>query len=47
MIGGIFLERNGPKLNVSEEEATAAIMSLVGNQITEEDFAHWFRANYG
>jgi death-on-curing protein len=45
VIGGIFLERNGHKLNASEEEATAAIMSLAGNQITEEGFARWLRAN--
>ena len=43
VIGGIFLERNGQNLNASEEEATAAIMALVSNAITEEDFAHWLR----
>jgi len=45
VIGGIFLERNGHKLNASEEEATAAIISLASNQITLEGFAHWLRAN--
>jgi len=45
VIGGIFLERNGQKLNASEEEATAAIMALASNALSEEDFAHWLRDN--
>jgi len=45
VIGGIFLERNGHKLNASEEEATAAIISLASNQITQEGFAQWLQAN--
>jgi death-on-curing protein len=45
VIGGIFLERNGQKLNASEEEATTAIMVLASNAITEDDFAHWLRDN--
>jgi prophage maintenance system killer protein len=45
VIGGIFLERNGQNLKASEEEATAAIMALASNAITEEDFAHWLRDN--
>jgi len=45
VIGGIFLERNGNKLNASEEEATAAIIALASNTITEDDFAHWLQDN--
>ena len=45
LIGEIFLERNGHTLKASEVEATAAIMSLASNQITEEDVALWLRAN--
>jgi death-on-curing protein len=45
VIGGIFLERNGQNLNASEEEATAAIMALASNTITEEVFAHWLQNN--
>jgi len=45
VIGGIFLERNGQNLNVSEEEATAAIIALASNALTEDDFAHWLQDN--
>jgi len=45
LIGGIFLERNDHTLKASEVEATAAIMNLASNQITEEDVALWLRAN--
>ncbi len=45
VIGGIFLERNGQNLKASEEEATAAIMALASNAITEEDFTHWLQDN--
>ena len=45
VIGGIFLERNGYQLKASEEEATAAIMALASNTITEKDFALWLREN--
>ena len=45
VVGGIFLERNGNKLNASEEEATAAIIALASNTITEDDFAHWLQDN--
>jgi len=45
VIGGIFLERNGQKLNASEEEATAAIMALASNTLSEDDFTHWLRDN--
>ena len=45
VIGGIFLERNGSQLKASEEEATAAIMALASNTITEKDFALWLREN--
>ncbi len=45
VIGGIFLERNGQKLNASEEEATAAIMALASTAVTEENFAFWLRDN--
>ena len=40
-----ILERNGYRLNASEEEATAAIMALASHTITEEDFAHWLQDN--
>ncbi|TFG61565.1 MAG: type II toxin-antitoxin system death-on-curing family toxin [Nitrospirales bacterium] len=45
VIGGIFLERNGQNLNASEEEATAAIMALASNSISEDDFTHWLQDN--
>ncbi len=45
VIGGIFLQRNGQNLNASEEEATAAIIALASNALTEEDFAHWLQDN--
>ena len=45
VIGGIFLERNGQILNVSEEEATAAIMDLASFQLTAEGFTLWLRDN--
>ncbi len=45
LIGGMLLERNGHKLKAPKEEATAAIMDLASDQITETDFAHWLRAN--
>ncbi len=43
VVGGIFLERNGHKLNAPEEEAIAAIMGLAGNSITEKIYAHWLQ----
>jgi death-on-curing protein len=45
VMGGIFLQRNGQNLNASEEEATAAIIALASNALTEEDFAHWLQDN--
>jgi death-on-curing protein len=45
VIGGIFLQRNGQNLNASEEEATAAIIALASNALTEEDCAHWLQDN--
>ena len=45
VIGGIYLQRNGQNLNASEEEATAAIIALASNALTEEDFAHWLQDN--
>jgi len=45
VIGGIFLERNGQNLNASEEEATAAIMALASNTLSEDDFTHWLQDN--
>ena len=45
VIGGIFPERNGYQLKASEKEATAAIMALASNTITEKDFALWLREN--
>ena len=43
VVGGIFLERNGHKLNAPEEEAIAAIMGLASNSITEKIYAHWLQ----
>jgi len=43
VIGGIFLERNGHTLRASEGEATAAIMAIASNTITEDDFALWLQ----
>jgi death-on-curing protein len=45
VIGGIFLERNGQNLKASEEEATAAIMALASNTLSEDDFTHWLQDN--
>lgn len=45
VVGGIFLERNGHKLNAPEEEAIAAIMGLASNTITEKVFANWLQDN--
>ena len=45
VIDGIFLERNGYQVKASEEEATAAIMALARNALTEANFALWLRDN--
>lgn len=45
VVGGIFLERNGHRLNAPEEEAIAAIMGLASNTITEKVFANWLQDN--
>ncbi len=45
VVGGIFLERNGHKLNATEEEAFKVIMGLASNHITEEVFAEWLENN--
>ncbi len=41
--GGIFLERNGKTLRVSEEEAAAAMLALAEGTMKETALAVWLR----
>jgi len=40
-----FLIDNGFELNASERDATLAMLALVENDMTEDAFAAWLRAN--
>jgi death-on-curing protein len=42
---GLFLSLNGYELVASQVDATQAILTLAGNEITEEEFAAWVRTN--
>ena len=45
VIGGIFLERNGKSLEVSEEEATAVMMMLASGKVSDEKISSWLKSN--
>jgi death-on-curing protein len=41
---GVFLRINGYRLNVSQADAVAAVLSLAAGDLSEPDFAAWLRA---
>ena len=41
---GVFLRINGYRLNVSQADAVAAVLSLATGDLSEPDFAAWLRA---
>ena len=45
VIGGIFLERNGKSLEVSDVEATAVIMMLASGKMSDEKISNWLKNN--
>ena len=42
---GLFLALNGFRLRASEVDATQAMLALAADELSEEAFARWLRAN--
>jgi death on curing protein len=45
IMGALFLEMNGYRLIVSEEDAAEAVLGLAAGTLDENAFAAWMRAN--
>ena len=45
LIGALFLELNGYRLNASEEDATQAVLGLASGTLDEGAFTSWLRGN--
>jgi death-on-curing protein len=42
---GLFLYLNGYRLNVSQVDATVAVLGLAAGELSEDDFAAWLRSH--
>lgn len=43
----VFLETNGIPVRISQDAATAAVLSLAAGEMVEQDFAGWLRGHLG
>jgi death-on-curing protein len=45
VVGVLFLEMNGYRFTVAEEDATQAVLGLAAGSLDETAFTNWMRAN--